>query len=313
MPLVSIVVPSYNKAAFLREAIESVLNQDYANIELLVFDDGSTDNTRTVLESFGNRFFWESHSNMGQANTLNKGWQLAKGSILAYLSADDVLLPEAVGVSVRLLLDHPEVVMTYCDFNIIDPSSKVVRRVFTPDFDYQEMVRNVICYPGPGAFFRREAFSQLGGWNPAYRQMPDFEYWLRLGRIGAFCRIPKVLADFRVHDSSLTFAPTSPKGAEEPVRIMEDFFKSPNLPQILAVLKDAALCNAYLISAQLHIRSARLGSGLQAVQKAFSLHPSRCLSLTTLHKLAHALLKPLAYRLVWSLHRIWPSTRRHIF
>ncbi|RME60123.1 glycosyltransferase, partial [Candidatus Parcubacteria bacterium] len=84
--LVSIVIPAYNAGDFLHEAIDSVLNQTYPNIELIVLDDGSTDHTRDILSSYPKgSFYWESHPNMGQAATLNKGWAMAKGEVLGYL------------------------------------------------------------------------------------------------------------------------------------------------------------------------------------------------------------------------------------
>lgn len=149
-PLVSVVIPAYNLAGYLREAIESVLDQNYPNVELIVLDDGSTDHTREVLEKYTGRFHWETHPNMGQAATLNKGWRMSKGEILAYLSADDVLLPHAVATSVEYLLAKPDLVLTYCDFDLIDPSSKFIRRVTLSDFDYRKMVLRTIRPPGPG-------------------------------------------------------------------------------------------------------------------------------------------------------------------
>ena len=110
-PLVSIVIPAYNHATYLDEAIQSILKQDYPNIELIVLDDGSTDNTRAVLAKYAGMFHWETHKNMGQANTLNKGWQMSKGEVLSYLSADDVLLPHAVSTSMKYL--RGDVVLTY--------------------------------------------------------------------------------------------------------------------------------------------------------------------------------------------------------
>ena len=185
-PLVSIVIPAYNLARYLDEAIESVLNQDYDNIELIALDDGSTDDTRQVLERYQGRFYWESQANIGQANTLNKGWKMSKGEILAYLSADDVLLPSAVSTSVSRLMENPDAVLTYCDFNLIDPDSSYIRRVKTPTFDYRKMLADVICPPGPGAFFTRIGFESAGLWNSSIRQMIDYEYWLRLGLQGQF-------------------------------------------------------------------------------------------------------------------------------
>jgi glycosyltransferase involved in cell wall biosynthesis len=88
-PLVSIVVPAYNHADYLKECIESILAQDYPRVELIVLNDGSTDMTPAILLAYGDRFRWENQANMGQSATLNKGWAMASGDILAYLSADD--------------------------------------------------------------------------------------------------------------------------------------------------------------------------------------------------------------------------------
>src|SRR5437762_6047257 len=88
LPLVSIVVPSYNHGRYLREAVDSIVAQDYPRIELIVIDDGSTDDSPEILRSYGNRFHWERQPNQGQVATLNRGWLMSKGEILAYLSAD---------------------------------------------------------------------------------------------------------------------------------------------------------------------------------------------------------------------------------
>lgn len=156
--LVSIVIPTYNHSAYLGQAIDSVLNQDYQNIELIVLDDGSTDDTRAILERYSNCFFWETQKNMGQSATLNKGWSMSKGDILAYLSADDLLMPNAVSRSVDCLLGNPDAVLSYCDFDLIDPESRIVRRVNAPEYSFIEMVTKFICAPSAGAFFWRGAF-----------------------------------------------------------------------------------------------------------------------------------------------------------
>src|SRR5882762_7034204 len=116
-PLVSIVVPCYNQADYLEQAIKSVLSQDYPGIELIVLDDGSTDDTRAVLALYAGKFHYETHANIGQARTLNKGWGMSKGRFLSYLAADDFLLPGAVRTSVEKLIADPKIVLTYCDFN----------------------------------------------------------------------------------------------------------------------------------------------------------------------------------------------------
>lgn len=295
MPLVSIVIPAYNHANYLDEAIRSVLNQDYPNIELIVLDDGSTDNTRDVLEKYGDAFHYETHKNMGQANTLNKGWQMSRGEVLSYLSADDVLLPNAVSTSVGYLRD--DIVLTYCDFNLIDPDSKIIRRVSAPDFNYLEMFTKCICQPGPGAFMTRAGFEKAGLWDNSLRQMPDYEYWLRLGLVGSFKRIPEVLASFRVHDESQTFAKSDENKANEPVKVISGFIENHDLTPMLRAYSDEALSNAYLVSAQLHIRSNRFGRGLENLQASFIRYPRIVLKSRTYRVLFNSLFNHLLHRL----------------
>jgi glycosyltransferase involved in cell wall biosynthesis len=229
-PLVSIVVPAYNHADYLKECIESILAQDYPRVELIVLNDGSTDMTPAILLAYGDRFRWENQANMGQSATLNKGWAMASGDILAYLSADDSLRPEAVSEAVAVLAANPGIAVTYSDFDLIDEHSRPVRRVATRDFDARDLVLDLVCQPGPGAFFRREAFLRAGPWNPELRQNPDLDFWLRLSLVGSFLRIPKVLAGFRVHEGSATYQSTNIPRADEPVLITSRFMATAGLP-----------------------------------------------------------------------------------
>lgn len=300
-PLVSIVVPVYNQGQYLDEALESLFAQTYPHIEIIVLDDGSSDTTPDVLKKYTGRLYWESHQNIGQSRTLNKGWQMAKGEFLSYLSGDDALLPDAIATSVEYLAANPKAVLTYGDFNLIDPDSRFIRRVITPDFDFHRMITDVVCPPGPGPLFRRSAFERAGLWDSRYRQMPDYEYWLRLGLEGEFVRIPRVLANFRVHPSSQTFSQTSDERAEEPVRIIGGFFEHPRLPADLKRLRTKAMSRAYLVSAQLHIRSGRFGSGWRHIRRAVSLSPGSIARAGSVRMMANALVNRIGHRLLWTL------------
>jgi glycosyltransferase involved in cell wall biosynthesis len=273
LPLISFVIPVYNGEDYIEAAIESVLQQDYKHLELIVLDDGSTDKTKKILQQY-NTIYWETHPNMGQANTLNKGWAMAKGEILSYLSADDLLFPEAASTSIRYLRTHPDAVMTYCDFNLIDRDATTIRRVRTTDFNYKEMVAKIDCPPGPGVFFKKEAFELAGGWNSNYRQMPDYEYWLRLGKIGKFIHIPEVLASFRIHESSQTFAKGDFNKSEEPIIIIEAYYSKDDIQENIQSCKTEAMANAYLIAAQLHWRSGRYYASAKRIGKAIRINPS---------------------------------------
>lgn len=295
LPLVSIIIPAYNLAHYLEAAIQSVLSQDYPNVELIVLDDGSTDDTRKVLERYTGRFYWETHRNMGQAETINKGWRMSKGSILAYLSPDDTMAPTAVSKSVEHLLANPDVVLTYCDYNLIDARSQVVRRVYAPDFDYHNMVTKLTCPPGPGAFLRREAFEATGGWNSLFKQVPDYEYWLRLGLQGTFIRIPEVLASFRVHSKSQTFAVASEQESEEYVQVIRGYYKSQAVPAEVLAAKDEALSNAYVYTARSHLRSGRYKKGVQSLWRGLCTYPKNA-RVRTLRVILHGLFNHLRYR-----------------
>lgn len=299
-PLVSVVIPAYNHGSYLDAAIRSVLEQDYPRVELIVIDDGSTDNTKNVIRKYEGRCYCETQPNLGQVATLNKGWLMSHGDILAYFSADDLLLSKAIEKAVHCLEANPDAVLAYCDFNLIDPHSAVVRRVAAPEFDYREMVRRFICPPGPGAFFRRSAFEKAGLWDAGLRQMLDYEYWLRLGLCGRFVRIPMVLAAYRVHPGSQTFASTSQIRAEEPVTIIARYFGRKDLPDGVTALRSQALSNAHLQSASLYFRTGSPVKGISEMGRAFLLWPLNLFAVRNLKLLFNVFFYRIAHRALWT-------------
>jgi glycosyltransferase involved in cell wall biosynthesis len=305
LPLVSIVIPAYNHAEFLDQSINSVLAQDYQFIELIVLDDGSTDNTRDILSEYDNRVYWESHENMGQALTLNKGWRMAKGSILAYLSADDILYPEAVERCVKVLLDNPRAALCYPDFDLINPSSDVIRSVSAPEYSYDEMVINFKCAPGVGAFFRQSCYKMAGEWNPELRQHPDYEYWLRLGLYGQFVHLKECLGGFRVHEESQSFRSVSAYRGDEPIRIIKSYLERADVPQRISNQSAIALSNASFMAAQTHLRSGLYATAMQRIYEAarYSTKPFYS-SITPYKKIANGLVNKFAHRLLWKLKGI---------
>lgn len=301
MPFVSIVVPAYNHAGYLKECIESILAQDYPQVELIVLDDGSTDSTADILRTYGTRFHWESQANMGQSATLNKGWNMAKGEILGYLSADDILQPRAVSEAVAILKSRPEIVATYSDFDLIDDHSRSVRTVATRDFNARDLVLDLVCQPGPGAFFRREAFLKAGLWNPELRQNPDLDFWLRLSLFGDFVRIPKVLAGFRVHEGSATYQSTNTIRADEPVLMTRRFIATVGLPDWISAASQRVVATGYIASAQLHLRAGRPFVACQRISSAMHASIATLLSV----RAAHLLLSALTGRFLHRLRSTW--------
>lgn len=296
-PLVSIVVPAYNHGRYLAACIDSILCQTYGVIELIVLDDGSTDNTRAVLECYGDRVRWERQINSGQAATLNRGWTMCKGELLAYLSADDVLYPEAVAHAVAVLQASPSTVVAYPDFDLIDTKSRRLRRITAPEFDTHDLYWRLVCHPGPGALFRRSAWRAAGPWNPDLRQNPDLDFWMRMALQGNFRRIPTALAAFRVHSESQTFRHADTRRAEEPRVIVEQFLERGDLPAWLRRGETRVRAAGHLASAQLHLHAGRWRTALGHALAAWSSSPRAVLAWHTLRMVKSALFGRVFHRL----------------
>ncbi len=296
-PLVSIVVPAYNHGRYLAACIDSILGQTYQAIELVVLDDGSTDNTRAILECYGDRVRWEKQINSGQAATLNRGWAMCKGDLLAYLSADDVLYPEAVASAVAVLQANPSTVVAYPDFDLIDATSRRLRRITAPEFDVHDLYWRLVCHPGPGALFRRSAWRAAGPWNPDLRQNPDLDFWMRMALQGDFRRIPAVLAAFRVHPESQTFRHADPLRAEEPMVIVEKFLGRGDLPGWLRHGEARVSAAGHLASAQLHLHAGRWRTALGHTFVAWSSSRRAVFAWRTLRMMGSAVLSRFFHRL----------------
>ncbi|MBV5329612.1 MAG: glycosyltransferase [Chlorobium sp.] len=267
-PLVSIVTPTYNQAEYLAETIESVLSQTYPNIEYIVVDDGSTDNTQEVLKQFVGRIRHERHANIGQARTLNKGWSLCKGKYIGYLSSDDLLYPTAVSELVILLEQEESIVCVFPDSDLIDNFSRVTKRNVCRPFDLSDTVVRQECYIGPGAIFRKFAFDSLGGWRADLRLAPDREFWIRISSLGKINMCDSVLAGYRMHPDSISYKDVSEDITREYLRVLDDYFSGNDVPKDIANRKNEAYGNAYLLLARNSFRGGNIRRGVELYEMA---------------------------------------------
>jgi glycosyltransferase involved in cell wall biosynthesis len=208
LPLVSIVTPSYNQAAYLEETIQSVLSQDYPNIEYIIVDGGSTDDSLEVIQRcvndsrYQNRFgWWVSERDQGQTDAINKGFAHAKGDILAWLNSDDTYLPQAVGEAVEYLQAHPEVGMAYGDANLIDEAGHVIGKFPARQTDYRRLRQGYVHIPQQASFFRADLWRQVGPLDPTFYFAMDYDLWVRLARLSTLQYTPRLWANFRLHDT----------------------------------------------------------------------------------------------------------------
>jgi len=247
MPLVTIVTSTYKHEKYLRKTIDSVLNQDYPNIEYIVINDGSPDGTEEILKSYGNRFYWETQENGGEVPALNKAIKMAKGDLIGKLSSDDYLYPTCISEVVAQFMRDPELVVVYIDFDLVDEKGSFVQKIEKPDFDDVRAVREHLCLPGPGALFRKRIFKELGGFYVDFRILFDMDFWWRASLLGKIIRLPKSLSAFRIHSTSQSQGGS--RMAEETVKCVHRFYSIPELPARFKKSRLAAFSNAYYAAA----------------------------------------------------------------
>lgn len=273
MPLVTIVTPAFNQAKFVAETIESVLAQNYPNIEYIVIDDGSTDDTAAILDRYHDRVRVVTQPNAGQALTLNRGWSQARGSILGYLSSDDILYPTAVAELVAVLEEESTNVCVFPDCDLIDPASRIVKRNVCRKFDLESLIVEQECYIGPGALFRAEAFRAVGGWRADLRLAPDREFWIRLASWGEFAFLSRTLAGYRIHPHSISYKDVSEAISAEYLAVLDRFFADGWASPAIARRRDEAYGRAYLLIARNCFRALRFSRGRANYAEARRCHP----------------------------------------
>lgn len=203
-PVVSIVTPSFNQGAFIRQTIDSVLGQDYPHIDYRVIDGGSTDETVAVLKSYGDRVAWVSEKDRGQADAINKGMAQARGEIRAYLNSDDLLRPGAVRRVVEHFAARPACDLVYGRDALIDAGGRFLGMFPTAEYSF-EALADRCCISQPAAFWRKRLADAIGPFDPALHLVMDYDYWLRAGAAGmSLEHIPDVLAHTRMHRQTKT-------------------------------------------------------------------------------------------------------------
>jgi hypothetical protein len=207
-PSVSFVIATYNRPEWLRLSMDSVLDQDYSDLELLVIDDGSTGESADLLAEYAKRypperFRHSRHENMGQARTLNRGYEMARGELIGYLPDDDLLEPGAVSSLVEALRD-PEVVCAYGGWRIMEPEGEVIDTMRPIEYSPIEAYRQMDTVIAPGGLVRRDPLLATGGWDPSQYYMPDFLLWMKVGLAGPALRVNRPVASWRRHEGGLS-------------------------------------------------------------------------------------------------------------
>lgn len=203
---ISIVTLSYNQRAFLREAIDSVLQQDHPDLEYIVVDPGSRDGSRELIRSYGEGIFQVVfEADRGAADGLNKGFDRATGEVFGFLNADDFLLPGALRRVAEFFQSHPQCDMVLGNGYVVDAHRRNLRHVRARDFTVRRFLYGGMRWLQQSTFFRREAFMRSPGFNTENRTCWDGELLVSMAQMGATVGyIDADLAAFRLHNTSIS-------------------------------------------------------------------------------------------------------------
>jgi len=266
-PILTIITPVYNGEKYISETIESVIKSSAKySYEYLVLDDGSTDSTLKILNNYKDKIKIFSHKNIGESATVNRGLEKALGEFMLVISADDPLLTsELIDRACKILIENSSIVAVYPDWKIIDQIGNTLINKILPDFTDELLIGHCKCLPGPGTIFRRDKALQIGGRRSGWKYVGDYDFWLRLSRVGDIVRLPGVLAQWRENQDSTSVSQRNNKMAIERIKVIEKFLVENKISEDL---RRKALGNSYYLAARLAFFDPRI-KGRSLLFKAF--------------------------------------------
>jgi glycosyltransferase involved in cell wall biosynthesis len=233
----SIITPSFNQGRFLPDCVESVLSQAGVEVEHIVTDAGSTDETLEVLKRYPH-LRWTSEPDGGMSDGINKGFLKATGDWVMWLNCDDYLLPGALAKVADFIKAHPEADVAHGDCVYVKEDKTPIRRKYDTPVDEWDFLFVGCCIPSTSTFYRRGIIEAGNLLDTGYRNCMDWEYYLRLTRLGyRFRYLPEALAGFRWHEESTTQKHWQ-RMIDEGLKAQREHIDARNLP---AVLKNAGV------------------------------------------------------------------------
>jgi glycosyltransferase involved in cell wall biosynthesis len=273
-PLVSVIIPTFNRWSYLQMTIDSVLAQTYPHIEIIVVDDGSTDQTAEGLQSYSSRIRVIRQTNQGGTAARNTGINAATGDYLTFLDHDDLMLPTKLEQQVALLETHPEFGAAHCRWEYIDPQGNVLDRIGPLPVGNLYMTLVLGCFLWSGApIVRRHYFEQIGGFDTSIWSS-DWDMWLRLSKVDCiFGCVQEILGSYRIMPDS-TMSDVNRTETMD-IRLLDKAFADPTqVPRaILAVQDEAYAIWRFWLSRRYYATNAP-EDGERNLAEALRLHPA---------------------------------------
>jgi glycosyltransferase involved in cell wall biosynthesis len=275
-PIVSVIIPTYNHAHFIGEAIQSVLNQIFSDFEVIIVDDGSTDNTVDIVGSFvDKRIKYLYQDNKGLAAARNTGLRSAKGEFVVFLDADDILLPNKLAVQVAWLQTHVECCLVASGYFYMDEQGRPLQEqrpwLTFPKFEIEDWL--FYCPVGIHCILiRKRCVEQVGGFDDTLRMVADYDLWLRLAH--AECKmewVKEIVCGYRLSAGQMTRNAAERK--HDCVRVIDKFFNQTDLSLHLRALKRDVYAHLYLACAGREYGVAKFEAAQASIVQALKYKP----------------------------------------
>lgn len=247
-PRITIITPSYNQGRFIEETILSVLSQEYPNLEYIIMDGGSTDNTVEIIKKYADRIsYWVSEKDSGQSNAINKGLRMATGEIINWLNSDDLLQPGALAAMAKYFTANPEAIIVHGRIEYFG-NTKNYYSVNLPAKDLETRYAAHICMPQPAAFFRKKLIDEQGLLDESLHFSMDTDLFMRAGLHYSLVQVEDVIAKFRLHGDSKSVSAFSKTFLSDNKKIFSRVVSTLGDEKAIAELKEIQLFDepAYL-------------------------------------------------------------------
>ena len=266
-PLISIITPSYNQAQYLEDTIQSVLHQDYPNLEFIIVDGSSTDGSQEIIRQYSDKLaWWVSEPDQGQADAINKGLRKANGEIVAWLNSDDLYLPGAVSSAIDAFKMNPAAGVIYGDAVSADADGRLLNKLCFSNWNTLDFLKfNIICQPA--VFMKRSYLEEIGYLDSSYHFFLDHQLWIRLSRVTDFIHHPEFWAVSRYHPEAKNVTMASQSGREV-IRILDWAEKQPDLSNMIGENYHQVWAGAYQMIARYLLDGGKSGEAFLTYLKA---------------------------------------------
>lgn len=288
-PLVSVVIPVFNAERYILETLESVLQQDYPSMEVIVVDDGSTDDTRLLLQGLDHRVKVFHQENSGAAVARNLGIEESSGEFVAFIDSDDLWHPSKLSLQIDYFAKHPDVGLVYNCWKVID------QKVHIQDPDlfeempatlsdiegsksgwlYETLITESCVVHTSSAVVKRSVIDAAGRFNQSLRRGQDYDYWIRVSRVAPMAKLRAVLSCYRINPSGVTIQGTPVNYAAEVLENAIEEFGLQNVDgsNIVPDKANTRLSIVWRDFAEHHIQSRNFPLALSASKRAIKYKP----------------------------------------